>query len=146
MIPPGGQTSYGDIAEQTGLSEQIVLRLLRHAMTMRVFREPEPGMVAHTKVSKTLANPVMNDWLRIGTEEMWPAATKVCNRFHMLYRNCSWVLMGTRLIIFAVYRWWMLCRNGQDLASRTKRYIFLPLRPVAVDTYIVKRSGCLKVC
>ncbi|KAI1500603.1 sterigmatocystin 8-O-methyltransferase [Biscogniauxia marginata] len=34
MIPPGGQT---------GLEEPLVRRLLRHAMAMRIFREPEPA-------------------------------------------------------------------------------------------------------
>ncbi|KUJ18481.1 S-adenosyl-L-methionine-dependent methyltransferase [Mollisia scopiformis] len=74
MIPPGGQIPFGEIAEKAGLNEQIAVRLLRHAMTMRIFCEPHPGMVAHTQASKTLANPIMNDWLRVGTEEMWPAA------------------------------------------------------------------------
>lgn len=46
-------------------------------MTMRVFHEPEPGIVAHTQASKVLMDPVANDWMGCGTEEMWPAATKV---------------------------------------------------------------------
>lgn len=50
MVPSGGQTSFQEIATKTGLSEVNVRRVLRHAMTMRVFQEPEPGMVAHTKV------------------------------------------------------------------------------------------------
>jgi len=77
MVPSGGQISFSDIAKQTGLSEQSVARLLRHAMTMRVFREPQLGMVAHTQASKMLADSVMNDWLKVGTEEMWPAAVKM---------------------------------------------------------------------
>ncbi|KAI0012208.1 sterigmatocystin 8-O-methyltransferase [Xylariaceae sp. FL0662B] len=77
LVPVGGQTTFAKIAEQTGLEEHAVRRLLRHAMTMRVFQEPEPGVVAHTKVSKVLTNPVANDWCRTGTEELWPAATKM---------------------------------------------------------------------
>lgn len=71
--------SFADIAKKTPLTEQMVGRLLRHAMTMRIFYEPEPGMVAHTRASKILADPVTNDWLRTGTEEMWPAAAKARN-------------------------------------------------------------------
>ncbi|KUI71081.1 6-hydroxytryprostatin B O-methyltransferase [Cytospora mali] len=41
-----------------------------------IFYEPEPGMVAHTKESRILVDPVTNDWLRVGTEEMWAASTK----------------------------------------------------------------------
>ncbi|KAI1207204.1 sterigmatocystin 8-O-methyltransferase [Annulohypoxylon truncatum] len=81
LVPIGGQTTFAKIAEQTGLDERAVRRLLRHAMTLRVFREPEPGVVAHTKVSKVLTNPVANDWCRAGTEEMWPAATKMVDAF-----------------------------------------------------------------
>jgi hypothetical protein len=68
--------SFAEIAKQTPLTEQMVARLLRHAITQRIFREPEPGMVAHTQASKILADPVIRDWLRVGTEEMWPASTK----------------------------------------------------------------------
>ena len=82
LVPIGGQTTFAKIAEQTGLEERAVRRLLRHAMTMRVFREPEPGVVAHTKASKVLTNPVANDWCRTGTHEMWPAATKVYLSYH----------------------------------------------------------------
>ncbi|ROW02484.1 hypothetical protein VMCG_06063 [Cytospora schulzeri] len=77
MVPPGGRVSFADIARQTPLTEQDVGRLLRHAMNMRIFYEPEPGMVAHTKASRILADSVTNNWLRVGTEEMWAASTKV---------------------------------------------------------------------
>lgn len=78
MIPADGAASFAEIAAQTdGLSEQMVCRLLRHAMTLRVFREAMPGMVAHTRASKALINPIMNAWLRNGSHEMWPAAVKV---------------------------------------------------------------------
>lgn len=77
LVPPGGKTTFADIAKQTGLEEQAVRRVLRHAITMRVFREPEPGVVAHTQASKALMDPVANDWVGCGTDEMWPAATKV---------------------------------------------------------------------
>ncbi|EQK98076.1 hypothetical protein G6O67_007694 [Ophiocordyceps sinensis] len=79
MVPSGGQMSFADMAAQTRLPEQMVRRLLRHAMTMRVFRETEPGMVAHTRASKALAAPEMRDWLRVGTEEMWPSAVETIN-------------------------------------------------------------------
>ncbi|KAK0712212.1 sterigmatocystin 8-O-methyltransferase [Apiosordaria backusii] len=77
MVPPGGRASFDDIGRQSGLGEQMVRRLLRHAMTMRIFREPEPGMVSHTQASKMLSSPQMTAWMRIGTGDMWPAATKL---------------------------------------------------------------------
>ena len=77
MVPHGGKISYADIAAQTGLGEQMVRRLLRSAISMRIFQEPEQNMISHTKASKMLVDPIANDWLRAGTEEMWPANVKV---------------------------------------------------------------------
>lgn len=77
MIPENGQVSYKDIADKTCLSEPVLRRMLQYAMTMRLFREPEPGMVAHTKISKVLADSQMNDWMATATEEGWPSASKV---------------------------------------------------------------------
>lgn len=77
MVPPDGSVSFGDIASQTPMSEQLTARLLRHAMTMRIFHESEPGMVAHTAASRVLHKSAANEWLRAGTVEMWPAATKM---------------------------------------------------------------------
>ncbi|GAW24164.1 hypothetical protein ANO14919_137450 [Xylariales sp. No.14919] len=76
LYPPGGQVSFGHIAEKTGLKEQIVRRLLRHAMSMRILKEPEPRMVAHTKISKYFTLLYVNAWLSFGAQEGWPAATR----------------------------------------------------------------------
>ncbi|KAK8042322.1 sterigmatocystin 8-O-methyltransferase [Apiospora phragmitis] len=73
----GGQISFADIAKKAGVSERMIQRLLRHAITMRVFREPQEGFVAHTQASKALTNPDTAHWLASGTEDMWPAAVKV---------------------------------------------------------------------
>ncbi|MCJ1313933.1 hypothetical protein MMC25_007613 [Agyrium rufum] len=75
-VPLGGVMSYADVAKSIGVNEQITRRLLRHAMTMHVFQEPEPGMVAHTSVSKMLHQPGMRQWMASGCEEMWPAALR----------------------------------------------------------------------
>ncbi|KAI0173479.1 sterigmatocystin 8-O-methyltransferase [Hypoxylon sp. FL1284] len=77
MIPPGGQISYEEISKKSGLNEVLVKRLVRHAMTLRVLREPEPGMVAHTKISKFMTIPYINAWVSLGAREGWPAATKM---------------------------------------------------------------------
>ncbi|KAK7917835.1 hypothetical protein PG985_011443 [Apiospora marii] len=73
----GGQISFADLAKQIGVPERLMQRLLRQAITMRVFREPREGFVAHTQASKALVKPDMAHWLASGTEDMWPAATKM---------------------------------------------------------------------
>ncbi|KAI1809228.1 S-adenosyl-L-methionine-dependent methyltransferase [Poronia punctata] len=77
MVPPHSRTTFGEIAERTPMSEKMTARILRHAMTMRVFCEPEPGFVAHTAASRALYQSASNVWLEVNTKEMWPAATKV---------------------------------------------------------------------
>lgn len=58
----------------------MVGRIIRHAVTMRIFCEPEPGTVAHTKASRILGSPEITDWTLAGTEELGPAAGKVKDR------------------------------------------------------------------
>ena len=54
--------------------------MLRHAMTKRIFREPQKGVVAHTAASRLLAqDPAFADYVDIGLGEMWPAASQVCS-------------------------------------------------------------------
>ncbi|KAI0411470.1 hypothetical protein F5X98DRAFT_380732 [Xylaria grammica] len=76
MVPLGGQTSFQEIATKTGLSELNIRRVLRHAITLRVLQEPEPGTVAHTNVSKAITDSSLNDWLKTASRDLWPAATK----------------------------------------------------------------------
>lgn len=85
MVPPGGQISFKEIAAKTGLNEQIIGRVLRFAITMRVFHEPERGMLAHTKVSKAITDSSVNDWLKTASRDLWPAATKVT----LLHATCK---------------------------------------------------------
>lgn len=53
-------------------------RILRHAMTNRLFIEPQPGYVAHNATSALLVrSPALNDWVGYTTEETYPASAKL---------------------------------------------------------------------
>ncbi|KAL8717535.1 MAG: hypothetical protein Q9225_005228 [Loekoesia sp. 1 TL-2023] len=70
--------SFSDIAAKLGLPEYRVHRILRHAMTFRVFRESRPGYVAHTGPSAAfIQDPYLNDWVSFNLDEVWPADTKL---------------------------------------------------------------------
>ena len=69
----------------TGLNENILRRLLRHAMTMHVFAERKNDMVTHTPASWALTELHMIGWMCTGTGELWPAATKVCSTSSNLF-------------------------------------------------------------
>lgn len=77
MIPAGGRMSFEEIGQKTGLEKNVVRRLLRNAMAMRILQEPEPGVVAHTSISKFLANPAINGWVQFEGKDTWPATTRV---------------------------------------------------------------------
>ena len=72
--------SFEEIGQKTGLEKNVVRRILRNAMAMRILREPEPGKVAHTSISKFLANSAINGWAQFEGRDTWPATTRVCTR------------------------------------------------------------------
>lgn len=54
-FPVGSESTFLEISELCGLNEPDVRRILRLAMAHRIFREPRKGIVAHTQISKMLA-------------------------------------------------------------------------------------------
>lgn len=76
-VPSNGLISYKELAPKAGVDEPMLRRLLRHAMTLRIFREPRPGMVAHTQASKLLARSDVNSFMAYHPEIGWPTAAKV---------------------------------------------------------------------
>ncbi|KAF2726953.1 S-adenosyl-L-methionine-dependent methyltransferase, partial [Polyplosphaeria fusca] len=68
---------YSEIAMQTNLNEQVLRRLIRHAITMRVFSETKTGHVVHTACSRALRKREMYGWMSTGANELWPAATRI---------------------------------------------------------------------
>ncbi|PQE14635.1 O-methyltransferase protein [Rutstroemia sp. NJR-2017a BVV2] len=76
-FPINGTSTFEEIAEKVGLDIINVRRLLRHAMTNRIFQEVKPGVIAHTAASKILAeDQAMADWVGFCVEDMWPASEK----------------------------------------------------------------------
>lgn len=75
ILPLHETATFADLSTKTGLDEVNLTRLLRHAMTNRVFKEVEPGVVAHTARSRVLAENVMMDhWIGLCTEEILPVS------------------------------------------------------------------------
>ena len=77
-FPVRQTATFAQIAEKCGRSEDEIRRILRMAMTYRLFREPEPGVVAHTAATKALAqSPLLKQWVGMWLEEMGPALSRV---------------------------------------------------------------------
>jgi hypothetical protein len=75
VVPADGEASYAEIAKATGADEFDIRRVIRHAMTNRVFREPREGQVAHTAASRLLLDDAqMIDWVGLCSSEFFQAA------------------------------------------------------------------------
>jgi hypothetical protein len=77
-VPLGGEASYEQISEASGLHVSEARRIVRYAITKHIFMEPREGHVAHTATSKMLVeNPIMTEWIGMVCEELLPAAARV---------------------------------------------------------------------
>lgn len=77
-FPVGEEATYADIAAKCGIEEALARHIIRYAMCQYIFREPRKGMVAHTALSKVLADGG-DAHNQVGQmfEEWWPASTRV---------------------------------------------------------------------
>ena len=70
-FPVGETATFAQISKKCGRAESELRRVLRLGMTYHLFREPEPGVVAHTAATKALVErPLMNAWIGMWIEEM----------------------------------------------------------------------------
>ena len=77
-FPIGETATFAQIAQNCGRAESEVRRILRMAMTYRLFHEPKPGVVAHTAATKAIVQrPLLNAWIGMWLEEMGIALAHV---------------------------------------------------------------------
>jgi hypothetical protein len=75
-VPIKQEISYADLSKKVGVDLTNLRRLVRHAMTNHIFREPKPGYVAHTSSSRLLAeNLQIQAWTGFCLEDLWPPIT-----------------------------------------------------------------------
>ena len=71
------EISFQEIARRCSLNESDLRRLLRMAIANYIFREPRNGVLAHTAISKLLAqDPLVHQWVRLVCDEMWPSGSR----------------------------------------------------------------------
>ncbi|KAI0516714.1 putative O-methyltransferase [Xylaria bambusicola] len=76
-VPLEGEITYADLATSAGVDEAALCRILRLGIAHRVFREPRPGMIAHSAASRQIADDqAMADWVGACVNDMWPSAEK----------------------------------------------------------------------
>ena len=70
-FPVGEKATFAHIAEKCDLNEADLRRLLRHAISYRMFKEVEQRVVAHTALWKIMAeDAISRDYVGIGSDDM----------------------------------------------------------------------------
>ncbi|RYC60928.1 hypothetical protein CHU98_g5281 [Xylaria longipes] len=82
LIPSSSQVSFKNIAEKTKLNKGLVRRLLRHAITMRILKEPEPEMVTFKSHDTWPAIPRVGEAI-----EKWPSSQEAKETAFALANN-----------------------------------------------------------
>ena len=72
------EVPFETISTSCGLNVVDLRRILRYAMTNYIFREPKTGIVAHTALSRVLAQDTrLRNYVGMVCEERFPASARV---------------------------------------------------------------------
>ncbi|KUI71834.1 6-hydroxytryprostatin B O-methyltransferase [Cytospora mali] len=79
-FPVEGEITFGELSAAVGLGETHITKLVRHAMTQKIFCEPRPGVIAHSACSRLIAeDEAIHSYLRFKTGDLWHAAFHLCD-------------------------------------------------------------------
>ncbi|CCC04939.1 hypothetical protein SMACR_04306 [Sordaria macrospora] len=78
LFPATETIALSELQSKTSLDPINLARVLRLAMTKGIFREPTPGVIAHTAASRVLAEDGdLHAWVAFNGEDIFPAAAHV---------------------------------------------------------------------
>lgn len=78
IFPPDRTSTPAEIAAASGLHESDVSRILRKAITLHMFAEPKKGVIAHTSLSRAIAQvPHLRAGIHAFSEGMWTCASRM---------------------------------------------------------------------
>ncbi|KAI1345901.1 S-adenosyl-L-methionine-dependent methyltransferase [Xylaria sp. FL0043] len=79
-LPIDGETTFAEMAASSGLAESDIRKLVRYAVSQRIFEEPRPGIIRHSAASRLLAEDAgVHDYVATCSDELWQAAAQTCN-------------------------------------------------------------------
>ena len=77
-VPVDGDITFTDLAADIGIDHAALARVLRLGIAHRIFREPRPGVLAHSAASRQIVDDQrVASWVGANVDEMWPAAERV---------------------------------------------------------------------
>jgi hypothetical protein len=77
-VPLSGSVAIEDIARLSGIPKEQICRVTRMTATAGFLQQPQPGSIAHTRISAAfVANPSLLDAVMFLTESATPAALQM---------------------------------------------------------------------
>ncbi|KAH8696533.1 putative O-methyltransferase [Talaromyces proteolyticus] len=77
-VPVDGEITFTELAASIGVDYGALTRILRLSIAHRIFKEPRPGVVAHSAASREIAEDTrVASWVGANVDDMWPAAGRV---------------------------------------------------------------------
>ncbi len=121
LVPIEGSITLAELQGKTTLDAINLNRLIRHAITNHIFREPTPGMIAHNAASRLLAEDApLQAWVGFNTEEMYPASAHVIDALRRYPEATSPTRTGFNFAFGTVDEEPMFATLGRD-AGRARR-------------------------
>ncbi|KAK4199612.1 S-adenosyl-L-methionine-dependent methyltransferase [Triangularia verruculosa] len=121
LVPLDAPISLADLQAKTPLDPINLARLIRLAITNKIFCEPTPGFIAHTAASKTLAqDDDLQAWVGFNGEDILPASAHVLQALQTHPEATSLTRTGFQFAFNTVDKEPMFVTFGKD-PNRAKR-------------------------
>ncbi|AEO65259.1 uncharacterized protein THITE_2112095 [Thermothielavioides terrestris NRRL 8126] len=115
LVPVDSTITLDELQTKTSLDPINLARLLRMAMTNGIFREPSPGVIAHTAASRVLAEDEnMQAWIGFNGEDIFPAAGHVLQALKAYPEATSLTRAGFQFAFNTVDQEPMFATFGKD--------------------------------
>ncbi|KAG6152388.1 Alpha-1,3-mannosyltransferase cmt1 [Claviceps purpurea] len=121
MVPIEHPIPLSELQTKSALSATSLAQVLRHAMTIDIFCEPKPGLIAHTAASRLLAeDKALQDWAGFISEDVFPAGANVIKSLRSYPEATSLTTTGFNFAFNTVNEEPMFVTFGKD-PVRAKR-------------------------
>jgi len=121
LVPVDSTITLAELQTKTPLDSINLARILRMAMTNGIFREPSPGVIAHTAASRVLAEDEnMQAWVGFNGEDIFPAAGQVLTALKAYPEATSLTRTGFQFAFDTVDKEPMFATFGKD-PNRARR-------------------------
>ncbi|CAP67824.1 uncharacterized protein PODANS_1_17050 [Podospora anserina S mat+] len=121
LVPLDAPISLADLQAKTTLDPINLARLIRLAITNKIFYEPTPGLIAHTAASRVLAEDSdLQAWVGFNGEDILPASAHVLQALQTHPEATSLTRTGFQFAFNTVDKEPMFVTFGKD-PDRAKR-------------------------